>query len=97
MRKVAQFLREAKAELDKVVWPNRRKAVRLTIMVVIVTALFGAFIGAVDYGLGKGVKYIIDTAEKKSTPAPAAGNPAGGGVGQGAPVQVPVGGGQPGQ
>lgn len=87
MRKAVEFIKEVRAELAKVVWPERGKAARLTVMVVIITALFGVFIGGVDYGLGKGIQYVISQADKKATPAPAGQGEAG----QGQPV--PAGGG----
>ncbi|MDP2719986.1 MAG: preprotein translocase subunit SecE [Dehalococcoidia bacterium] len=38
------------SELKKVVWPSRKEAVNLTIMVLIVCVVVGAILGAVDYG-----------------------------------------------
>lgn len=66
VRKVVTFIKEALAELRKVVWPTRQKAMRLTGVVVIVTILAGAFLAAVDFGLGKGIEYVIDTSQKKN-------------------------------
>ncbi len=67
MRKIISFLKEARAELGKVVWPTRRRAAKLTVIVVVVTVAFGAFIGAVDYGLSNGVQAIVSAT--KSQPA----------------------------
>ncbi|MBI4328303.1 MAG: preprotein translocase subunit SecE [Chloroflexi bacterium] len=41
--------REIFSELRKVTWPSREEAVRLTIMVIIVSAAIGAILGVVDY------------------------------------------------
>ncbi|MDP7619150.1 MAG: preprotein translocase subunit SecE [Dehalococcoidia bacterium] len=41
--------REVISELRKVTWPSREETVRLTIMVLIVSAMIGLFLGAVDY------------------------------------------------
>jgi len=41
-----------------VVWPERGDVVHLTIVVVIVTLLIGALLGAIDIGFG----WIIDEA-----------------------------------
>lgn len=43
-------IRDTIAELRRVVWPTREEAIRLTIMVLIVCAVLGAFLGALDYG-----------------------------------------------
>lgn len=56
--------------MAKVVWPTRARALRLTILVIVTTVLFGAFIAAVDFGFGKGIQYVLDTTQKKATPAP---------------------------
>lgn len=66
MRKIVSFLKEARAELGKVVWPTRRRAAKLTALVVVVTIAFGAFIGVVDLGLSKGVQEIVSLTKSKS-------------------------------
>lgn len=43
-------VRDIIAELRRVVWPTREEALRLTIMVLIVCIIVGAFLGALDYG-----------------------------------------------
>jgi preprotein translocase subunit SecE len=45
-----KFFGEIVAELRKAVWPTRQEAVRLTIMVIVVAASMGLFLGAIDYG-----------------------------------------------
>ena len=91
--KAISFLKEARAELGKVIWPARRRAARLTVIVVVVTIAFGVFIGAVDYGLSNGVQAIVSlTKSKPANEAPIDQQP-GGQPGQ--PIQIPAG--QPGQ
>ena len=41
--------REVITELRRVTWPSREEAVRLTIMVLVVSAVVGLFLGGVDY------------------------------------------------
>ncbi len=41
--------REVITELRRVTWPSREEAVRLTIMVLIVSTVVGLFLGGVDY------------------------------------------------
>jgi preprotein translocase subunit SecE len=43
------YPREVISELRKVTWPTREEAVRLTGMVIVVSATVGLFLGAVDY------------------------------------------------
>lgn len=42
------FLKEAKTELSKVIWPTRTEVVKLTIIVIAVSAAIGAYIGGLD-------------------------------------------------
>ncbi len=44
-----QFVKESIAELKKVVWPTKQQVVKLTLIVVGVSLLVGAFIGGLDY------------------------------------------------
>lgn len=43
------FFAEVVAELRKAHWPTRQEALRLSILVLIVCAIFGAILGALDY------------------------------------------------
>jgi len=43
------FLTEVKAELDKVVWPTREQALNLTALVLVISAIVGAYTGSLDY------------------------------------------------
>ncbi len=94
LRKPIQFLKETRAELSKVVWPTRLRAARLTGIVIVITAIFGLFITAVDSGLNKGIQYVIDA---QGTGSSGSKNPGGqpGQPGAGQPGQP--GSGQPGQ
>lgn len=46
-----QFIKEAKAELTKVVWPTRQEVLKITISVVVLCVFMAAFLGLVDFGL----------------------------------------------
>ena len=40
------------AEFKKIVWPSRQDLIKQTITVIVVSLLFGAYIAALDGGLG---------------------------------------------
>lgn len=46
-----EYVKESKAEFDKVVWPSRRETLRLTILVLIVSVAVGAYIAGLDAAL----------------------------------------------
>jgi len=47
--KPAVFVKQSLAELKKVVWPTKKKVLRMTIIVITVSLLTGLFIGGLDY------------------------------------------------
>jgi preprotein translocase subunit SecE len=53
------FIGDIIGELRKVTWPSRRDTVRLTIMVIIVCAVVGLFLGALDYGFSELVAKLL--------------------------------------
>ncbi|HEX5429766.1 MAG TPA: preprotein translocase subunit SecE [Patescibacteria group bacterium] len=54
-----QFVKEAKNELMKVVWPSRRETINITIGVIIISLIIAAILGAADWGLTKLIEYAI--------------------------------------
>ena len=46
-----KFFREVRTELGKVIWPTREETVKLTLLVITVSILVGAFIGGLDIAL----------------------------------------------
>lgn len=53
------FLKEVRDELNKVTWPTKDEVVRLTAVVIIVSALVGLFLGGTDFILTKIVEVIL--------------------------------------
>lgn len=53
------FLRETRDELKKVVWPSRAEVIRLTIVVILVSAIVGFYIGGIDFILTKVMSAVI--------------------------------------
>ena len=49
-RGLIQGIRDIINELRKVVWPSRQQATRLSIFVVIIALVIGAFLGLIDLG-----------------------------------------------
>lgn len=59
MTKIFQYLKEVKNELVKVVWPSRRETIKITVIVIVFSLLVSLFLGAVDYGLTKGLESLL--------------------------------------
>ncbi len=48
MDKIFSFLREARAELKRVTWPNKKQVWVSTLLVIVVTLLVSAYLGILD-------------------------------------------------
>jgi preprotein translocase subunit SecE len=46
---IIKYLKETRAELRKVNWPNRQEALNLTLIVVAFTVFMAALLGIIDY------------------------------------------------
>lgn len=57
-KRVVRFVRDYKSEVKKIVWPGMSEVVKNTVIVLIICAIVGIFIWAVDYGLGSLVEFI---------------------------------------
>jgi len=53
------FVGDIIGELRKVVWPTRREAMRLTVMVLAVCVVVGLLLGAIDYGFSELVAKVF--------------------------------------
>ncbi len=51
-----RFIMDIISELRKVTWPTREDVVHLTVVVVVITLILGAVLGAIDIGFG----WLID-------------------------------------
>ncbi len=59
MTSLLRYFKESWQELEKVTWPDRKTAVKLTIAVVILSLMVGGFIAAVDFGLVEVLQQLI--------------------------------------
>ena len=57
---LVQFISEAYQELRKVVWPKRSEVIKKTFIVIISMIIIAALMGALDYGLSKGIEFLIN-------------------------------------
>jgi preprotein translocase subunit SecE len=54
-----RFLTEVRSELGRVTWPSRREVWATTVVVILVSMLFGVYLYLVDVGLSKFVGWLI--------------------------------------
>jgi preprotein translocase subunit SecE len=56
---IKQFMAEAVQELKKVTWPNRKETLGATGVVLILVIIIAVFLGLVDFGLSRLVRYVV--------------------------------------
>ncbi len=49
------------SELKKVTWPTRREALRLTILVLIISGTIGAILSIIDIGFAELFKFLTES------------------------------------
>lgn len=59
MGAISKYLNEVKLELSKVTWPSKDEVGRLTLVVFLVSALVGGYIGGLDYLFTRLIEYIL--------------------------------------
>ena len=57
--KIIQFVKEAKIELKKVKWPNRKELIDSTKVVLVTSFLLAAFIGGIDFLLSQAINSLL--------------------------------------
>lgn len=53
------FLREVRAEFDRITWPTRKETLAMAVAVLVLTVFFTVFLGLVDLTLGKLVHLVL--------------------------------------
>ena len=56
-----KLIGEVISELRRVTWPTRQETMRLTLMVIAVSAAVGVFLGIVDMGFSRLLDIILGT------------------------------------
>ena len=54
-----RFFGDTASELRKVVWPSRRDAINLTIIVIIISVVVGIVLGVVDFGFSHLIRAFL--------------------------------------
>ncbi len=59
MQAILNYLHNAQEELRKVSWPTRKETQNATILVIIVSLVIAAFLGALDYIFNYILEYLL--------------------------------------
>ena len=56
---LANFVRELRSELRKVVWPTRQEAINLTTVVIALSVAVGGFLGGIDFVFQEFFRFLL--------------------------------------
>lgn len=54
-----QFAKDIETEAKRITWPSRPEAIKSTLAVVVISGVFAAFLGVVDYAFSFIVRLIL--------------------------------------
>jgi len=57
--KIISYIKETRAEMKKVVWPDRRYVTAATLIILVLVFITGAFVMFVDFGLTETFKVLL--------------------------------------
>ncbi len=58
-QKIKSFIEDLKREFKRINWPSREEALRLSGVVIVISLIVAAFLGALDYIFSTILKHII--------------------------------------
>lgn len=61
VRTAITFLKEVRLELTKVVWPKREEVIKLTLIVLIISGIIAAYVGALDFAFTKLLEFLVSS------------------------------------
>ncbi|MFA6586021.1 MAG: preprotein translocase subunit SecE [Candidatus Paceibacterota bacterium] len=59
MSKITEYLKETKAELKHVIWPNRQQTIYYTLIVVALSVIIAYLLGIFDFIFLQGLQKLI--------------------------------------
>jgi preprotein translocase subunit SecE len=60
MRRVFRYFSDVRSELALVVWPSPKSVIKLTLTVILISALIGAYVGGLDAGFLKLLDLVLN-------------------------------------
>lgn len=59
MKAAVNYIQEVRSELAKVKWPKKTEVVKLTLLVFLLSAILGVYLGALDYAFTRLLELLI--------------------------------------
>ena len=62
--RITKYLRDLRGEFKKIIWPTRKVVARNTIVTIVMCAIVGALVCAIDFGLGRLIAFVLGLKKK---------------------------------
>ena len=59
MSKIPEYIKEAREELNHVIWPSRSQTINYTIIVIVLSIVLAYYLGIFDYVFGRLLEKVI--------------------------------------
>ncbi len=59
LERIKNYFKEVKVEMGKVNWPTKNQTVNYTLVVIGVSVVMAAFLGALDYIFNLGINFFL--------------------------------------
>ncbi|HPY08327.1 MAG: preprotein translocase subunit SecE [Patescibacteria group bacterium] len=59
MNKLINYIKASISEMKKVTWPTKKETYNYTVLVIAISLIVAAFLGALDYIFNLGFKFIL--------------------------------------
>ncbi|HOO45634.1 MAG TPA: preprotein translocase subunit SecE [Deltaproteobacteria bacterium] len=59
MEKIQRFLKEVRAEMNKVTWTGRKEIVSGTVAVLVLSGIISMFLWVIDFGLSQVIRLVL--------------------------------------
>lgn len=54
-----KYLSEVRSELSKVIWPKKGEVIKLTVLVILISAIIGGYVGGLDLAFTKLLTVVL--------------------------------------
>ena len=56
---ILAYFSEVRSEISKVTWPDKSEVIRLTAIVLLVSAIVGVYVGGIDFLFTKALSFFV--------------------------------------
>ena len=57
---LVRYIKEVRKEMKHIIWPTRQETIRLTVLVLVGSAIVGVLLALFDFGFTEGFKQLLN-------------------------------------